>query len=44
MRELDRAGHEVLDIEMSRTSLEEIFVEVTRDHEDVTRAPVEDEA
>lgn len=37
MRELDRAGHEVVDIEMSRTSLEEIFVEVTRDHEDVTR-------
>ena len=37
MRELDRAGHEVVDIEMSRTSLEEIFVEVTRDHDDVTR-------
>ena len=44
MRELDREGHEVVDIEMSRTSLEEIFVEVTRDHEDVTRAPLEDEA
>jgi ABC-2 type transport system ATP-binding protein len=37
MRELDRAGHEVVDIEMSRTSLEEIFVDMTRDHDDVTR-------
>ncbi len=37
LRELDRAGHEVVDIEMSRTSLEEIFVDMTRSHEDVTR-------
>ena len=39
MRALDDAGHEVVDVEMSRTSLEEIFVDMTRDHEDVTRAP-----
>ncbi|MCX2818913.1 ABC transporter ATP-binding protein [Haladaptatus sp. F3-133] len=39
MRALDDAGHDVVDVEMSRTSLEEIFVEVTRDHGDVTRAP-----
>jgi ABC-2 type transport system ATP-binding protein len=44
MRRLDGAGHEVVDIEMSRTSLEEIFVDITKDHEDVTRKPVEDEA
>ena len=44
MRRLDSAGHEVVDIEMSRTSLEEIFVDITKDHEDVTRKPVEDEA
>jgi len=41
MRELDRAGHEVVDIEMSRTSLEEIFVDMTRDHDDVTRTAPE---
>ena len=39
MRALDNEGHEVVDVEMSRTSLEEIFVDMTRDHEDVTRAP-----
>jgi ABC-2 type transport system ATP-binding protein len=39
MRALDDGGHEVVDVEMSRTSLEEIFVEVTRDHGDVTRTP-----
>lgn len=44
LRELDRDGHEVVNIEMSRTSLEEIFVDMTRDHDDVTRTPVEDEA
>ncbi|MDZ7687380.1 MAG: ABC transporter ATP-binding protein [Halobacteriales archaeon] len=41
MRELDRSGHEVVDIEMSRTSLEEIFVDMTRDHDDVTRTAPE---
>ncbi|XVH32502.1 ATP-binding cassette domain-containing protein [Haloferacaceae archaeon DSL9] len=30
VRELDRAGHEIVDLEISRTSLEEIFVELTR--------------
>jgi ABC-2 type transport system ATP-binding protein len=39
MRALDEEGHDVVDVEMSRTSLEEIFVDMTRDHEDVTRAP-----
>ncbi|MFP4189034.1 MAG: ATP-binding cassette domain-containing protein [Halobacteriales archaeon] len=39
MRALDDAGHDVVDVEMSRTSLEEIFVDMTRDHDDVTRAP-----
>jgi len=43
MRALDDAGHEVVDVEMSRTSLEEIFVDITRDHDDVTRAPAEAE-
>jgi len=37
MRALDDAGHEVVDVEMARTSLEEIFVDMTRDHDDVTR-------
>ena len=44
MRELDRGGHEVVDIEMSRTSLEEIFVDMTRDHDDVTRTAPEGDA
>jgi ABC-2 type transport system ATP-binding protein len=30
VRDLDRAGHEILDLEISRTSLEEVFVEMTR--------------
>ena len=30
VRELDRAGLEILDLEIARTSLEEIFVEMTR--------------
>ena len=29
VRELDRAGHELLDLDVSRTSLEEVFVEMT---------------
>jgi len=44
MRELDREGHEVVDIEMSRTSLEEIFVDMTRDHDDMTRTAPEGDA
>jgi ABC-2 type transport system ATP-binding protein len=29
VRELDRAGHEIVDLDISRTSLEEVFVEMT---------------
>ena len=37
VRELDRAGLEILDLEIARTSLEEIFVEMTRtDESDAT--------
>ncbi|USZ67352.1 ABC transporter ATP-binding protein [Halorussus salilacus] len=31
VRELDRAGHEIVDLDISRTSLEEVFVEMTRE-------------
>ncbi|MFB6091089.1 MAG: ATP-binding cassette domain-containing protein [Halobellus sp.] len=34
VRELDRAGHEIVDLEIQRTSLEEVFVEMTRPEED----------
>jgi ABC-2 type transport system ATP-binding protein len=30
VRDLDRTGHEILDLEISRTTLEEVFVEMTR--------------
>jgi ABC-2 type transport system ATP-binding protein len=30
VRALDRAGHEIVDLEISRTSLEEVFVDITR--------------
>ncbi|RDI72200.1 ABC transporter ATP-binding protein [Halopelagius longus] len=30
VRALDRAGHEIVDLEITRTSLEEVFVEMTR--------------
>ncbi|GAA0514934.1 ABC-2 type transport system ATP-binding protein [Halorubrum aquaticum] len=33
VRELDRAGHEILDMEIKRTSLEEVFVDMTRHEE-----------
>ncbi|SDY57753.1 ABC transporter ATP-binding protein [Halopenitus persicus] len=33
VRELDRAGHEILDLEIKRTSLEEVFVDLTRREE-----------
>ncbi|WP_281195054.1 ABC transporter ATP-binding protein [Halorubrum sp. F4] len=33
VRELDRAGHEILDMEIKRTSLEEVFVDMTRHDE-----------
>ncbi|WP_440005801.1 ATP-binding cassette domain-containing protein [Halomicrococcus sp. SG-WS-1] len=31
VRDLDRAGHEIVDLDISRTSLEEVFVEMTRE-------------
>jgi ABC-2 type transport system ATP-binding protein len=34
VRALDRAGHEIVDLEITRTSLEEVFVEMTRQDED----------
>ncbi|MGM0604335.1 MAG: ATP-binding cassette domain-containing protein [Halobacteriota archaeon] len=34
VRELDRAGIEIVDMEISRTSLEEVFVELTRSSDD----------
>ncbi len=33
VRELDAAGHEILDLEIKRTSLEEVFVDLTRQAE-----------
>jgi len=38
---LDRAGHEIVDLEISRTSLEEVFVEMTRQGEGRATAEVE---
>jgi ABC-2 type transport system ATP-binding protein len=35
VRELDAAGHEIIDFDVSRTSLEEVFVELTRSGSDV---------
>ena len=37
MRDLDAAGYEIVDLDVSRTSLEEVFVEMTN-HEEETRA------
>ncbi|MGM0590542.1 MAG: ATP-binding cassette domain-containing protein [Halobacteriota archaeon] len=34
VRELDRAGHEIVDLDISRTSLEEVFVEMTGTDDD----------
>jgi ABC-2 type transport system ATP-binding protein len=36
VRELDAAGHEIVDLDVSRTSLEEVFVEMTRTGSAVT--------
>ncbi|WP_423750773.1 ATP-binding cassette domain-containing protein [Salinirarus marinus] len=33
VRELDRGGHEIVDLDVSRTSLEEVFVEMTNGQE-----------
>ncbi|CQR48823.1 MULTISPECIES: ABC transporter ATP-binding protein [Haloferax] len=38
---LDRQGHEIVDLEISRTSLEEVFVEMTRQGEGRATAEVE---
>ncbi|ELZ96473.1 ABC transporter ATP-binding protein [Haloferax mucosum ATCC BAA-1512] len=38
---LDRDGHEIVDLEISRTSLEEVFVEMTRQGEDRATAEVQ---
>jgi ABC-2 type transport system ATP-binding protein len=38
VRELDRTGHEIVDLDISRTSLEEVFVEMTRADESETPA------
>jgi ABC-2 type transport system ATP-binding protein len=34
VRALDRAGYEIVDLEISRTSLEEVFVDITRTEAD----------
>ncbi|WP_299330685.1 ABC transporter ATP-binding protein [Haloplanus sp.] len=36
VRELDAAGYEIVDLDVSRTSLEEVFVELTRSDSSVT--------
>ncbi|WP_435067477.1 ATP-binding cassette domain-containing protein [Haloplanus sp. C73] len=36
VRELDSAGYEIVDLDVSRTSLEEVFVEMTRQDSSVT--------
>jgi ABC-2 type transport system ATP-binding protein len=36
VRELDREGYEIVDLDVSRTSLEEVFVELTRSESAVT--------
>jgi len=36
VRELDSAGYEIVDLDVSRTSLEEVFVEMTRTDSAVT--------
>ncbi|MFC7202698.1 ATP-binding cassette domain-containing protein [Haloferax namakaokahaiae] len=41
VRALDRDGHEIVDLEISRTSLEEVFVEMTRQGEDRATMGVE---
>ena len=41
VRALDEAGFEIVDLEIQRTSLEEVFVEMTR-HEEDTEGPVTD--
>ncbi|WP_410766523.1 ABC transporter ATP-binding protein [Haloferax sp. DFSO60] len=41
VRALDRDGHEIIDLEISRTSLEEVFVEMTRQGQDRATMEVE---
>jgi len=42
LRDLEDGGHEVVDVGISRVSLEQVFVEMTHDHGDVTRTPPEE--
>lgn len=42
VRALDEAGFEIVDLEIQRTSLEEVFVEMTRHEEEDTEEPVTD--
>ncbi|MFB6096283.1 MAG: ABC transporter ATP-binding protein [Haloferacaceae archaeon] len=46
VRALDEAGHEIVDLDISRTSLEEVFVEMTRSEEaqEMADEQVDDEA
>lgn len=39
VRQLDREGHEIVDLDISRTSLEEVFVEMTRNDETTDDVP-----
>jgi ABC-2 type transport system ATP-binding protein len=41
LRELDRKGFEIVDVEISRTSLEEVFVEMTHSQETISGGGVE---
>jgi ABC-2 type transport system ATP-binding protein len=43
VRELDREGHEIVDLDISRTSLEEVFVEMTRSEESLAEQRGTDE-
>ncbi|WP_158055565.1 ABC transporter ATP-binding protein [Halorussus halophilus] len=38
VRELDKLGHEIVDLDISRTSLEEVFVDMTREEDGEARA------
>ncbi|WP_327053027.1 ABC transporter ATP-binding protein [Halomicrococcus gelatinilyticus] len=44
VRDLDRDGHEIIDLDISRTSLEEVFVEMTREAEGDDAGEADDEA
>ena len=44
VRELDRKGFEIVDIDISRTSLEEVFVEMTNSQETIPAGGAEDDS